>query len=126
MARGLEIEFTDEFGEWWGGLVIGEQESIRVKVELLAELGPSLTRPHADTIHGSRVQNLREQRIQHEGRPYRVLYVFDPRRTGVLLIGGDKTGNPHWYEQFVPKAEALYQQHLREIGAEEPDGTEFQ
>ena len=63
-----------------------------------------LGRPHADTIHGSRVQNLRELRIQHEGRPYRVLYVFDPRRTGVLLIGGDKTGNPRWYEELDRKS----------------------
>jgi hypothetical protein len=120
-----EVEFTDEFGDWWDGLSVAEQESIRVKVELLAELGPALTRPHADTIHGSRLKNLRELRIQHEGRPYRVLYAFDPRRTGVLLIGGDKTGNPRWYEEFVPKAEALYAQHLREIGAEESDGKEF-
>jgi hypothetical protein len=119
------IEFTDEFGEWWEGLNLGEQESVRVKVELLAELGPALTRPHADTIHGSRLRNLRELRIQHEGRPYRVLYVFDPRRTGVLLIGGDKTGNPCWYEEFVPKAEAIDEQHLHEIGWEEPDGTEL-
>jgi hypothetical protein len=120
-----EIEFSDEFGAWWDGLVTAEQESVRVKVELLADLGPALTRPHADTIHGSRVRNLRELRIQHEGRPYRVLYVFDPRRTGVLLIGGDKTGNAHWYEEFVPRAESIYEQHLREIGAEGTDGTEF-
>jgi len=120
-----EVEFTDEFGDWWNGLALGEQESVRVKVELLAELGPALTRPHADTIHGSRIANLRELRIQHEGRPYRILYVFDPRRTGVLLIGGDKTGKPCWYEEFVPKAEAIYEQHLREIGAEETDGTEL-
>ena len=120
-----EVEFTDEFEEWWDGLVIGEQESVRVKVELLAELGPSLTRPHADTLHGSRIRNLRELRIQHEGRPYRVLYVFDPRRTGVLLIGGDKTGNSRWYGEFVPVAETIYQQHLLEIGLEDPDGTEF-
>ena len=120
-----EVEFTDEFGKWWDGLVIGEQESVRVKVELLAELGPALTRPHADTIHGSRIQNLRELRIQHEGRPYRVLYVFDPRRTGVLLIGGDKTGNPRGYDEFVPRAETIYEQHLREIGAEGSNGTKF-
>ena len=112
------IEFTDEFGEWWDGLSIVEQESVRVSVELLAELGPALARPNADTIHGSRVQNLKELRIQHEGRPYRVLYAFDPRRTGVLLIGGDKTGNPRWYSEFVPKAEAIYTQHLHEIGEE--------
>lgn len=120
-----EVEFADEFGQWWDGLSIGEQESVRVKVELLAELGPALTRPHADTLHGSRVQNLRELRVQHEGRPYRVLYVFDPRRTGVLLIGGDKTGNPRWYEEFVPRAEGIYEQHLRELGVEGRDGTEF-
>jgi len=113
-----EVEFTDEFGDWWDGLVVGEQESVRVLIELLAELGPALTRPYADTIHGSQVRNMRELRIQHEGRPYRVLYAFDPRRTGILLIGGDKTGNPRWYEEFVPKAEAIYAQHLHEIGEE--------
>ena len=113
-----EVEFTDEFGGWWDSLSIAEQESVRVSVELLAELGPALTRPYADTIHGSQVRNMRELRIQHEGRPYRVLYAFDPRRTGVLLIGGDKTGNPRWYEEFVPKAEAIYAQHLREIEKE--------
>jgi hypothetical protein len=113
-----EAEFTDEFGDWWDGLSIAEQESVRVSVELLAELDPALTRPHADTIHGSQVRNMRELRIQHEGRPYRVLYAFDPRRTGVLLVGGDKTGNPRWYEEFVPKAESIYAQHLHEIGGE--------
>ena len=113
-----QVEFTDEFGDWWDSLSIGEQESIRVSVKLLAELGPTLTRPYADTIHGSRVQNMRELRVQHEGRPYRVLYAFDPRRTGVLLIGGDKTGNSRWYVEFVPKAEAIYAQHLHEIGEE--------
>jgi hypothetical protein len=120
-----KIEFTDEFGEWWDGLLMEEQESVRVKVEILAEAGPALTRPHADTIHGSRIQNLRELRIQHEGRPYRVLYVFDPRRTGILLIGGDKTGKPRWYEEFVPKAENIYEQHLSEIGMDDLNGTEF-
>jgi hypothetical protein len=39
----------------------------------------------------------------------------DPRRTGVLLIGGDKTGNARWYEEFVPRADAIYAQHLKEI-----------
>jgi hypothetical protein len=34
----------------------------------------------------------------------------------MLLIGGDKTGNPNWYEEFVPKAEKIYAQHLKEIG----------
>jgi hypothetical protein len=81
----------------------------------LQESGPALTRPQADTIHGSNYRNMRELRIQHRGRPYRVLYAFDPRRVGVLLIGGDKTGNSRWYEEFVPKADAIYTYHLGEI-----------
>ena len=44
-----------------------------------------------------------------------MLYAFDPRRTGVLLIGGDKTGKPNWYQEFVPRADAIYAQHLKEI-----------
>ncbi len=64
---------------------------------------------------------MRELRIQHRGRPYRVLYAFDPRRVGLLLIGGDKTGNDRWYEEFTPVADRLYDDHLREI-EEEGDG----
>jgi len=82
---------------------------------VLEEFGPTLTRPQADTVRGSKYPNMRELRIQHQGRPYRVLYAFDPRRVGVLLIGGDKTGNSRWYEEFVPKADKIYSQHLREI-----------
>jgi hypothetical protein len=44
-----------------------------------------------------------------------VLYAFDPRRTAILLVGGDKTGRPDWYEEFVPKADRIYQRHLDEI-----------
>jgi hypothetical protein len=58
---------------------------------------------------------MRELRIQHEGRPYRVLYAFDPRRVGILLLGGDKTGNPRWYQEYIPKADELYRRHLREL-----------
>ena len=51
----------------------------------------------------------------HEGRPYRVLYAFDPRRTAILLIGGDKTGNNRWYEDYVPRGDDIYDQHLKEL-----------
>jgi len=113
-----EVEFTDEFGEWWDGLTAEEQESVTGSIDLLEVLGPELHRPYADAVHGSKYRNMRELRVQHQGRPYRILYAFDPRRTGMLLIGGDKTGNPRWYEDFVPKADAIYSQHLHEIEEE--------
>lgn len=61
---------------------------------------------------------MRELRVQHEGRPYRVLYAFDPRRVAILLIGGDKTGNNRWYEENVPRADAIYDEHLGELESE--------
>ena len=42
----------------------------------------------------------------------RIIYVFDPRRTALLLLGGDKTGDDRWYDKFVPLAEKLYGSHL--------------
>jgi hypothetical protein len=58
---------------------------------------------------------MRELRIQHMGRPYRVLYAFDPRRSAILLIGGDKTGDDRWYDVHVPIADQLYEAYLEEL-----------
>jgi len=58
---------------------------------------------------------MRELRGQHAGRPFRVLYAFDPRRVAILLLGGDKTGDDRWYETFVPLADGLYDEHVREL-----------
>lgn len=113
-----EIEFTDEFGAWWDGLSDEEQQSIRAVARLLRENGPHLRYPHTSGIRGSRYAHMRELRIQHHGRPYRVLYAFDPRRMAILLIGGDKTGDDRWYDRFIPRADRLYDEHLREIEGE--------
>jgi hypothetical protein len=53
---------------------------------------------------------------------YRILYAFDPRRTAILLIGGAKTGDDRWYQVHVPRADDLYDEHLREIESEDGDG----
>ncbi len=81
-------------------------------VGLLEMEGPKLPFPYSSGIKDSKHSHMRELRIQHAGRPYRVLYAFDPRRSAVLLIGGDKTGNDRWYDQFVPVADRLYNEHL--------------
>ncbi len=110
-----EVEFSDEFGEWWNDLTAAEQQSVDFTVSLLQEVGPSLRMPHSTGVETSRHAHMRELRIQHEGRPYRVLYAFDPRRAAMLLIGGDKTGKNRWYEEYVPLADAIYDRHLREL-----------
>jgi hypothetical protein len=107
-----DVEYTDEFEDWWECLTEAEQESVAATVGLLEIEGPHLPFPYSSGVEGSRHSHMRELRIQHAGRPYRVLYAFDPRRCAILLIGGDKTGNDRWYEQFVPVADRLYDEHL--------------
>jgi hypothetical protein len=118
LPMSYEVEYTDEFGGWWDGLSEREQDSMAASVGLLEQKGPHLPFPHSSSIRGSRYSHLRELRVQHEGRPYRVLYAFDPRRVAILLIGGDKTGDGRWYQRFIPVAEALYDEHLDEVAAE--------
>ncbi|HSW01060.1 MAG TPA: type II toxin-antitoxin system RelE/ParE family toxin [Sedimentisphaerales bacterium] len=107
-----DVEYTDEFEDWWEYLTEAEQESVAATVGLLEIEGPRLPFPYSSGVEGSRHGHMWELRIQHAGRPYRVLYAFDPRRCAILLIGGDKTGNDRWYEQFVPVADRLYDEHL--------------
>jgi hypothetical protein len=113
-----DIEGTDEFAAWFRALDDDEQGSVVYSVELLAERGPQLPFPHSSGIANSRHGHMRELRIQHKGRPYRVLYAFDPRRTGILLLGGDKTGHDRWYDENVPKADDLYDAYIEQLEAE--------
>lgn len=113
-----KVEFTDEFERWWNSLSVDEQVEISAKVELLQEHGPMLPRPHADVIVSSRHSNMKELRGKVEERQLRVLYAFDPIRTALLLIGGDKSGDPKWYQKFVPVADDLFDRHLRQLARE--------
>lgn len=113
-----DVEYTDEFGDWWSSLTEAEQSSIATTVELLEKLGPSLPFPHSSGINGSRHDHMRELRVQHKGHPVRVFYAFDPRRSAILLIGGDKTGDKRFYERMIPIADDLYDEHLAELRKE--------
>lgn len=113
-----EVEVSDEFAEWYASLDEPESQSIDSAVDKIVEYGPLLARPYADTLKGSRYPNLKELRAQHEGRPYRILFAFDPRRNAYLILGGDKTGDNNWYVDAIRRAEAIYAQHLIEIGEE--------
>ncbi|ELQ15484.1 type II toxin-antitoxin system RelE/ParE family toxin [Pseudomonas poae] len=113
-----DIEYTDEFGDWWADLDTGEQSSVSASVDLLGLFGPDLRFPHSSDVKGSRHGNLRELRVQHAGRPYRVLYAFDPRRCALLLIGGNKAARHRWYEEHVRVADKLYDVHLETLRKE--------
>ena len=114
-----EVEYTDEFEAWWTDLSDDQQERLTAGVEKLEETGPTLGRPYVDTLTNSDLANLKELRITADGSHLRVLFAFDPVRVAILLLGGDKTGDwEGWYQEAIPKAERLYDEHLDELRKE--------
>jgi hypothetical protein len=113
-----QVEFTDEFEAWWNTLADDEQEDVAAGVDQLIERGPQLPRPLVDTVRGSRHSNMKELRTQSGGKPLRTFFAFDPRRTAILLIGGDKTGDGRFYERMISIADALYDDHLEDLKRE--------
>jgi hypothetical protein len=112
------VEYTDEFAQWWETLSLNEQASLEACVRLLELHGPRLSRPHTDIVGGSRHSNMKELRTQCKGHPLRTFFAFDPRRTAILLIGGDKTGDDRFYQRMLPLADKLYDDYLQELREE--------
>jgi len=53
------------------------------------------------------------------GGHLRALFVFDPRRAAIVLLGGDKCGDwSGWYERNVSRADDLYDDYLIELRKE--------
>lgn len=95
--------------------------SVDASVRLLEHFGPNLKFPYSSGNTGSKFGHMRELRIQHKGKPYRVLYAFDPCGVAILLIGENKQSNKNWYKKFVPIADQLYEKHVKYL-KDKPDG----
>lgn len=104
------VVLIDEVEEWFLALAKGdaaEATAVTAAIDLLAEQGPALSRPLADSIKGSRIHNMKE--LRPSGTSIRILFVFDPERQAVLLVAGDKAGNwQGWYKENIPVAEGRY------------------
>ncbi|MDA8112059.1 MAG: type II toxin-antitoxin system RelE/ParE family toxin [Nitrospiraceae bacterium] len=79
-----EIEFTNEFEEWWQTLTEQEQDDATAIIELLGENGVRRRFPYSSGVKGSDFPEMRELRIQSHGNPFRIFYAFDQRHTAVL------------------------------------------
>lgn len=113
-----DVEYTDEFENWWRDLAVDQQEALDDRVMLLAEHGPGLKRPVVAEIESSCHPRMKELRVSRAGS-LRVLFAFDPRRHAILLLGGDKSGQwSTWYERAIPVADELYDDHLAELRSE--------
>jgi hypothetical protein len=112
-----QVETTDEFAVWYGGLSDEHQEAVETAVTALELGGPSLGRPFVDTLKASRHAHMKE--LRPRGGNLRVAFAFDPRRYAILLLGGDKTGRwDEWYRDAIPVADDLYDAHLDELRRE--------
>lgn len=119
-----EIRTTDTFDTWFISLSQAEQVDVLSMIDVLEISGPQLGRPQADSIQGSKkVRNLKELRISHAGKPYRVFYAFDPKRRAVLLCGGRKDGSKdkQFYSQMISVAEHEFAVHLAKVDAPEKE-----
>lgn len=117
------VIFSSVFENWLNDLDADERQSVLANLLLLQKHGYNLARPYADTIKGSKVKNLKELRIQHNGKPLRAFFVFDPLRQAIILCAGDKTGDKRFYQKMIPLAESLYYEHLEYLADENTDNT---
>lgn len=119
-----DVEFDEAVFEWLTGL---EEESfvqVRAAINMLRDRGPQLGRPLVDTVTGSRHKNMKELRPGSAGRSeLRVLFAFDPARSAILLVGGDKAGRwQDWYRSAIPLADDRYDSHLEALTKKHGDG----
>ena len=77
------INLTKECEKWLLSLNDKEQVDVFAVIRLLQELGSRLGFPYSSKINGSKYSHMRELRIQHKGKPYRILYAFDPQRSAI-------------------------------------------
>ena len=114
-----EVSGTDEFATWYDELDKDEQSAIEKRIDLLADQGPALRRPVVGEITSSKYQNMKEPRASAGPAKLRVLFLFDPRREAILLLGGDKSEDQqwnYWYPTAIATAETLYENYLNETG----------
>ena len=115
---------TSEVAAWLENLQPSDAKTadlIDDAIYALSRSGPALGRPLVDTITGSRIKNLKELRPGSSGTSeIRILFAFDPWRSAVLLVAGDKSGKwNRWYTEAIPHAEQLYEIYLKERADEE-------
>ena len=115
------VATTDEFDAWFEVLSSDGQAEVIAKVELLKLLGPKLSRPHADTLNGSKHANMKELRASTASKVLRIVFAFDPERKAILLVAGNKTGvnQKRFYRQLIAKADELFDAHLAKLKAKQ-------
>ncbi|MBF0184520.1 MAG: type II toxin-antitoxin system RelE/ParE family toxin [Magnetococcales bacterium] len=96
------------------------QTELLANLRLLEQVGPQLSRPYADTLKGSKYDNMKELRFRVGGGEWRVAFAFDPNRQAILLVAGNKTGTKQklFYRKLIETADRRFAEHLAQQGKE--------
>jgi len=119
-----DVGFDPAFDPEFDSLPIAVQDELLAQAKLLEAFGPVLTRPRVDTLKGSRHANMKELRFQADNGVWRIAFTFDPRRKGILLVAGDKSGvnERRFYKRLIEKADARFDAHLDWLKKERRSG----
>jgi hypothetical protein len=108
------VDFHDDFYPEFLQLPTAARLELLAKIPLLEEFGPTLKRPHVDTLNGSTHPNMKELRFSASDGVWRVAFAFDPDRSAILLVAGDKSGGSEkrFYQKLIEIADRRFKQHL--------------
>jgi len=111
---------SPEFKDWYRTSLTNEERDAIIATALRLQVdGPALRRPLSGIIKGSKFPNMKEL-IPPAGN-VRILYVFDPKRRAIFLLGGDKSDSwDDWYRTNIPIADAIYERHLAGLAEAAP------
>jgi hypothetical protein len=111
-----EVLFHPEFDAEFPDLPQTVQDELLARLGVLAQFGPTLGRPHVDTLNGSSFSNMKELRFRLDGL-WRFAFAFDPLRRAVVLVGGDKEGESQasFYKKLIRVADMRFAAHLKNV-----------
>jgi hypothetical protein len=107
----------DAFDAEFDALPEEVQDELLAATALLETYGPSLGRPHVDTLAGSKHANMKELRFSAADGVWRVAFAFDPQRQAILLVAGDKSGGSQrrFYKSLIQAADRRFADHLKSL-----------
>ncbi|MCB1866508.1 MAG: type II toxin-antitoxin system RelE/ParE family toxin [Chromatiales bacterium] len=112
-----KVLFDAEFETEFASLSQDVRLEMLAQAKLLEVFGPQLGRPRVDTLKGSKHANMKELRFDADDGVWRVAFAFDPTRSAILLVAGDKSGSSEkrFYKQLIAKADQRFSAHLTRL-----------
>lgn len=85
----------------------------------LASVGPTGGRPLVGTLHNPKHPNMKELRYDAANgtQVWRAVFAFDPTRSAIVLVAGDKQGvdERSFYKGLLDKANKRFDKHLKAL-----------